>query len=245
MRDIQECCLLSCHLKKLRKYHLILTLSMFWLFLIMAKLKILKQSDQILWKENNFKSPTTPKFNDFQKFAEVISYTETDRNMFLGIDILQTLQGYQVPVSPQWQYRHNSVRFLIVHFSPDQMVNTQIVWTFLASFMFTMNVMNIIKIYPILRIYVSPSVTDRPQPGIKKILSDLVSQHTCVGCYIVLSIFTRDPGDLSDDGWRQCQTRPSDPGPGHQGLWWAHQGKWFDLQFAKVETNYQDHKPFL
>ena len=91
--------------------------------------KIWKQSNNILWKENNFKSPNTPKFNDFQKFDEVISYTETDRNMFLRIDILQTLQGYQVPVSPLWQYRHHSVRFLIVHFSPDKMVNSQIVWS--------------------------------------------------------------------------------------------------------------------
>ena len=91
--------------------------------------KILKQSNKILWKENNFKSPNTSKFNDFHKFDEVISYTETDRNMFLRIDILQTLQGYQVPVSPLWQYRHHSVRFLIVHFSPDKMVNSQIVWS--------------------------------------------------------------------------------------------------------------------
>ena len=148
--------------------------------------KILKQSNKILWKENNFKSPNTPKFNDFQKFAEVISYTETDRDMFLRIDILQTLQGYQVPVSPLWQYRHNSVRFPIMHFSPDQVVNSQIVWTFLAICMSTMTVMIIVETCSILGISLSLPVTDhRPEINMIPVWSP---QHACVECYIVFSM---------------------------------------------------------
>ena len=67
--DNQECCLISCHLKNWG-------LGKFWpdLDKLFDRRKILKHFNNILWKENNLKSPNTPKFNDFRKFDEVISY---------------------------------------------------------------------------------------------------------------------------------------------------------------------------